>query len=297
MINNEQLLEEFYQFLLIEKNYSPNTINAYFRDINQFISETNINNLTTITLSEVKNYVAWLRDGFSNNSVLRKLSSLKTLYNWLLANNYIDKNYFNEISVSKKKVILPKYLTIEQINSFLNALPLKTDLDYRNKAMFELIYATGMRISELCNLLLVDINFNERFVRISGKGRVERIVPINDIALKYLEQYLNHHRLNLNPVVDNVFVNNHGKALSRQGFYKILKQHALSVGISDISPHQFRHSIATHMLSNGANLKVVQEMLGHKNISTTEIYTHVNNQQLIDDYNKYHMFGNNKEDS
>lgn len=290
-MNNETLLEQFYQYLLIEKNYSKHTIEAYFRDIEQFNNMIKPTPLLDIDLSMVKNYMTWLRDSFANNTVLRKLSSLKTLYNYSLANNLISKNYFNEISVSKKKVILPKYLTEEQINLFLNSLTLDTPLDVRNKAMFELIYATGMRISELINLEIKDLNFNEQFVRVTGKGRVERIIPINDIALKYVKLYINEYRLVFNPSCDNVFLNNHGKPLSRQGFYKILKQLALNVGITDISPHQFRHSIATHMLGNGANLKVVQEMLGHKNIATTEIYTHVSNQQIINDYNKYHMFG------
>lgn len=290
-MNNEVLLEQFYQYLLIEKNYSKHTIEAYFRDIEQFNDKIKPTPLLDIDLSMVKNYMTWLRDSFANNTVLRKLSSLKTLYNYCLANNLISKNYFNEISVSKKKVILPKYLTEEQINLFLNSLTLDTPLDVRNKAMFELIYATGMRISELINLEIKDLNFNEQFVRVTGKGRVERIIPINDIALKYVKLYIDEYRLGFNPSYDNVFLNNHGKPLSRQGFYKILKQLALNVGITDISPHQFRHSIATHMLGNGANLKVVQEMLGHKNIATTEIYTHVSNQQIINDYNKYHMFG------
>lgn len=290
-MNNKTLLEQFYQYLLIEKNYSKHTIEAYFRDIEQFNDMIKPTPLLEIDLSMVKNYMTWLRDSFANNTVLRKLSSLKTLYNYCLANNLISKNYFNEISVSKKKVILPKYLTEEQINLFLNSLTLDTPLDVRNKAMFELIYATGMRISELINLEIKDLNFNEQFVRVTGKGRVERIIPINDIALKYVKLYINEYRLGFNPSCDNVFLNNHGKPLSRQGFYKILKQLALNVGITDISPHQFRHSIATHMLGNGANLKVVQEMLGHKNIATTEIYTHVSNQQIINDYNKYHMFG------
>lgn len=294
-MNNETLLEQFYQYLLIEKNYSKHTIEAYFRDIEQFNDMIKPTPLLDIDLSMVKNYMTWLRDSFANNTVLRKLSSLKTLYNYCLANNLISKNYFNEISVSKKKVILPKYLTEEQINLFLNSLTLDTPLDVRNKAMFELIYATGMRISELINLEIKDLNFNEQFVRVTGKGRVERIIPINDIALKYVKLYINEYRLVFNPSCDNVFLNNHGKPLSRQGFYKILKQLALNVGITDISPHQFRHSIATHMLGNGANLKVVQEMLGHKNIATTEIYTHVSNQQIINDYNKYHMFGDDRQ--
>lgn len=291
-MNNEKFIQEYYQYLLIEKNYSKNTIESYIRDIDQFVQQTNNMNLLENTLEITESYLRWLRDSFSNNSVLRKISSLKNFYKYLLANNYVEKNFFAEISVSKKTLQLPKFLTQDEINLFLNSLKLTTPLEIRNKAMFELIYATGMRISELTNLKLEDVNISEQLIRVTGKGRKERIVPINSVALKYLILYINEARLSLNHNnIDYLFLNKNGGQLTRQGFYKILKQLAQQVGITDISPHKFRHSIATHMLNNGANLKVVQEMLGHENISTTEIYTHVNKKQLIDDYNKYHIFG------
>lgn len=289
---NNKHLEEYYQYLLIEKNYSKNTIESYFRDINQFIEVNDNIDLIKVDRNQIDNYLMWLRSNFSNNTVLRKISSLNNLYKYLLATEVISKNYFQEVKLSKKKVELPKYLTQEEINLFLNSIEINNHLDYRNKAMFELIYATGMRISELINVKITDLNINESLIRIIGKGDVERIVPINQTAMKYVIDYIEHHRLYLNKEnEDYLFLNNSGKKLSRQGFYKILKQLAIKVGIEDISPHKFRHSIATHMLNNGANLKIVQEMLGHKNISTTEIYTHVSKEKLINDYNKYHIFG------
>ena len=157
---NNKHLEEYYQYLLIEKNYSKNTIESYFRDINQFIEVNDNIDLIKVDRNQIDNYLMWLRSNFSNNTVLRKISSLNNLYKYLLATEVISKNYFQEVKLSKKKVELPKYLTQEEINLFLNSIELNNHLDYRNKAMFELIYATGMRISELINVKIKDLNIN-----------------------------------------------------------------------------------------------------------------------------------------
>ena len=288
------LKEEYYQYLIIEKNYSSNTIEAYQRDIDQFDYLIK-KEYRDITFEDIKGYILFLRNNYSNNTMLRKNSAVKNYFKYLFIEKEIEKNYFDQIHLSKKIVKLPKYLTISEINLFLNSLELKNNLDYRNKAMFELIYATGLRISELINLELKNININENLIRVVGKGSVERIVPINDIAIKYLEVYIKNKRIELdNGQSKKLFLNKNGGPLTRQGFYKVLKTKASIVGIIDISPHKFRHSIATHMLNGGANLKVVQEMLGHKNISTTEIYTHVTSEKIVDEYNRYHIFGKDK---
>ena len=194
---NNKHLEEYYQYLLIEKNYSKNTIESYFRDINQFIEVNDNIDLIKVDRNQIDNYLMWLRSNFSNNTVLRKISSLNNLYKYLLATEVISKNYFQEVKLSKKKVELPKYLTQEEINLFLNSIELNNHLDYRNKAMFELIYATGMRISELINVKITDLNINESLIRIIGKGDVERNVTINKTAMKYVIDYIEHHRLYL----------------------------------------------------------------------------------------------------
>lgn len=294
---NSKIIEEFYQFLLIEKNYSKNTIDSYMRNIKQFIEVNKDIDLLQINEQIVNDYLIFLRENFDNNTVIQKISSLRSLYKFLLQENYVKENLFSEISLGKKNVILPKFLTIDEINNFLDSIPLDSNLNIRNKAMFEVLYSTGVRISELLNIKINDINFNEDLINIFGKGKKERIVPLNKTAKKYLLLYLNESRIHLlKDDTDLLFVNKNGKKISRQGFTKILKTQANLVGITDISPHKIRHSIATHMLNNGADLKVVQELLGHENIATTEIYTHVSQQQLIDDYNKYHKYGNKHND-
>ena len=290
-MTNKQIEDMFFQYLKIEKQYSQNTIVSYQFDINMF-NEIMNKNYMDITLEDAKMYMTFLRDRYSNNTVLRKVSSIKSLYKFLEGEQIIKSNVWMNIRVSKKMVILPKFLTVQEINKLLNSLEGSKPIEIRNKAMFELLYATGMRISELINLKVENINFEERFVRIKGKGNKERIVPMNDIAQKYLYEYIFKARLQLQTTLTNiVFLNARGNILTRQGFYKILKTHALLVGIEDISPHKFRHSIATHMLNEGANLKIVQELLGHENISTTQIYSHVSTSKIVNEYNKYHMFG------
>jgi integrase/recombinase XerD len=295
-MTNEQIEDEFFQYLKIERQYSENTISSYRSDILSFQTLMEVNYIE-VSVDDAKRYYAYLRDNYANNSVLRKISSIKSMYKFLESEKIIDHNVWLSIHVSKRNVVLPKFLSVEQINLLLNSLVGDKPIDIRNKAMFEVLYATGMRISELIDLHVENINFEERFIKVHGKGNKERIVPMNDIACKYLSLYINHGRLSLmNDLTSVVFLNNRGSKLSRQGFYKILKEKALAVGIVDISPHKFRHSIATHMLNEGANLKVVQELLGHENISTTQIYSHVSSNKIINEYNKYHIFGKDNDE-
>ena len=185
---------------------------------------------------------------------------------------------------------IPHVLSIEEVDNLLN-ISLKSAYDYRNKAMLELMYATGLRVSELVELSVSNVDLEEGFVRCFGKGNKERIVPIGEIALKYLRIYLYQYRdlLKKKTLCDKLFLNNHGRGMTRQGFFKILKGIAIDKGIEkNITPHMLRHSFATHLLNNGADLRSIQLMLGHNNLSTTQIYTTVNNETLKENYDLFH---------
>jgi integrase/recombinase XerD len=185
---------------------------------------------------------------------------------------------------------IPDVLSIEEVDILLN-FKLETAFDYRNKAMIELMYATGLRVSELVNLNINDVDIEDSFVRCFGKGNKERIVPIGEVALKYLKIYIYNYRDSLKKknLCSKLFLNNHGKVMTRQGFFKILKTIAKNQGIKkNITPHMLRHSFATHLLNNGADLRSIQLMLGHSNLSTTQIYTNINNETLKENYELYH---------
>ena len=190
----------------------------------------------------------------------------------------------------KKYKCLPKTLSIEEIDKLLD-IKLNDHVSYRNKAMLELMYSSGLRVSELVNVKIHDIDDSNCIIRIMGKGKKERIVPLGDYAIKYIDIYLKEHRNKLikRELNEYLFLNNHGKKMTRQGFFKILKQLAQQKNIkTDFSPHTLRHSFATHLLNGGADLRSIQEMLGHESISTTQIYTHVSKEQLKENYNNYH---------
>ena len=203
------------------------------------------------------------------------------------------KNIIDDIEMPKYYKKLPTILTIEEIDKLLN-VNLVSAYDYRNKAMLELMYATGLRVSELVNLDINSVNLEKKFVRCIGKGSKERIVPIGDVACNYLNIYLNEYRdkLTKNRLCESLFLNNHGNTITRQGFFKMLKEQCIKVGIDkNISPHMLRHSFATHLLNNGADLRSIQMMLGHSNLSTTQIYTNVSNDILRENYKLYHPRG------
>ena len=215
---------------------------------------------------------------------------IKNYFKFLQRNNYIKDNIISDITGIKTSKNIPKVLSENDINKLLN-INLKDNISYRNKAMLELMYSSGLRVSELLNLTLNNIDLNMNTVRIFGKGSKERIMPIDDIASKYLFEYINIYRVTLmhNKTTDILFLNSRGDKLSRQGFFKILKGIALEKGINkDISPHTIRHSFATHMLNHGADLRSIQTMLGHENIETTQIYTHVSNNFVKENYEESH---------
>lgn len=294
-MNNDKNMEfimKYQTYLLSEKHLSDNSIFSYCEDIILFLKYIN-KSIISITKEDIYNYLTYLdKEKYSVYSVARKISSLKSFYIFL-NKHYQIKNIIDDIEMPKYYKKLPTILTIEEIDKLLN-VNLASAYDYRNKAMLELMYATGLRVSELVNLDINSVNLEKKFVRCIGKGSKERIVPIGDIACKYISIYLNEYRDKLvkKRLCESLFLNNHGNTITRQGFFKMLKEQCIKVGIEkNISPHMLRHSFATHLLNNGADLRSIQMMLGHSNLSTTQIYTNVSNDILRENYKLYHPRG------
>ena len=289
---NDYILN-FCNYLLIEKKYSSNTIESYKRDLTKFFTFLNKDNLD-IAKDDIHRYLKYLSEEHMNEkSISRNISCLKSFYKFLLIEKEIKENPMDEIEIPKLRKSLPKSLTEEEINLLLE-IPLVDDFSYRNKAMLELLYATGMRVSELINLTLLDIDLDSAIVRTIGKGSKERIIPIGDYALHYVKKYIYDCRNNmLKKEINNyLFLNNNGKKMTRQGFFKILKKRQQEVGIKkELSPHTLRHSFATHLLNHGADLRSIQELLGHSDIGTTQIYTYVSNEHLKENYKEFHPHG------
>lgn len=282
-------IEDYELFLKTEKKLGNNTIDSYILDIIKFYEWNNNSDITYMNKKQILEYISYLRSYLNEKSINRHISSLKGFYLYLVDNNIIRESPLEEIYSLKTKKILPKYLSVEEVDRLLN-INLKTPFDYRNKAMLEVMYATGLRVSELVGLCFSNIDFENSLIRVNGKGKKERIVPLGEIAQYYLKIYINDYRsklLNKNNY-DLIFLNNHGKPISRQGFNFILNNIRKEVKIDkDITPHTLRHSFATHLLERGADIRSIQEMLGHENISTTNIYTYVVNNVLRENYDTY----------
>lgn len=286
-------LSHFQNYLMMVKKFDVNSNNSYMYDIIKYfkyldkIKSNNIYDVDTIN-----NYLTILsKSNINTSSILRNITSIKCLCKLNMKENNA-KDITSLIETPKKGLHLPSVLTIEEVDNLLD-IELHTAFDYRTKAMLELMYASGLRVSELVNLQLNDVDTELEVVRCTGKGNKERIVPIGEIASKWVRIYKDNYRSNLikNKCNKNnyLFLNNHGKVISRSGFFKILKDIVYKKGINKtISPHTLRHSFASHMLNNGADLRSIQEMLGHADISTTGIYLHINNENLKKDYLEHH---------
>ena len=285
-MNNYDYITEFELYLKTEKKYSSNTITTYITNICQFFDYNN-KDVFKVTDKDVRIFLEYLdKQGISSKSIANKISSLKTFYKYLKTEN----SPLDKIELPKIQKSLPKSLNEEDINKLLD-IELNDKFDYRNKAMIELLYATGLRISELINLKITNINFDQDYVKTIGKGSKERIIPIGEYAMYYLKIYIDLYRNDFlkNKESEYIFISNHGKKMTRQTFFLLLKKIAKEKGIkTDFSPHTLRHSFATHLLKYGADLRSIQELLGHSSISTTQIYTHVENEKLKSDYNNFH---------
>lgn len=286
----DDYIKAFGIYLLIDKKYSENTIMSYKEDLNLLCYYLKKDTLS-INHDDILRYLEYLKsEDIKVRSVARKISTFNSFYKFMLIEKKLTINPIDRIELPKLDKKLPNVLSIDEIDDLLN-IEVKDAFTARNKAMLELMYATGLRVSELVNLNINDIDLYNATVRTIGKGNKERIIPIGDFALEAVNDYLNDYRDSMlkNRICDNLFLNNHGLSLTRQGFFKILKQLAKEKGIEkDFSPHTLRHSFATHLLNNGADLRSIQEMLGHYNLATTQIYTHVASDKLHDDYNKFH---------
>lgn len=295
MINN--YVNDFEKYLLIDKKYSIETVKSYLSEINKYIVYLNKNNLkfNNIDNCDILDYIKYLKNNkMTITSLNHNISVLRNFYKYLYSFKYISKNPMEYIELSKVGKKLPQVLSYEEIKTLLD-INLIDKYDYRNKAMLEVMYATGLRVSELVNLKINDIDFNDCIVRTLGKGKKERIIPIGDYALTFVQIYLEQYRSQLlkKEFTDYLFLNHLGKKISRQAFYMIICDLAQQKGIkTHFSPHTLRHSFATHLIDRGADIVSIKEMLGHSSLSTTQIYTHISDQKRLEEYRKFHPHGN-----
>ena len=293
-MNLKESIEDFLRYLLIDKNYSNNTIESYKEDLFKFNEFFNNKTIDSIDIDDLKRYVKYLNEQELNElSISRNISCIKSFYKYLNIEKIIDSNPSDLLYLPKARKKLPNTLSEEEVDLLLD-IKLTDMFSYRNKAMLEVLYATGLRVSELVNLKMENIDFESDIIRTYGKGSNESVIPIGEYAKIYLEKYLKEYRNQMLKHGNNeyVFLNNHGKNMTRQGFFKIIKSIAHEAGINkEISPHILRHSFASHMLKHGADLRTIQELLGHSNVSTTQIYTHISNEELKENYKNYHPHG------
>lgn len=288
------MLEEFKNYLLIDKGYSVNTIKSYINDLSIYINYLDEHNIDAFkaTYEDITKYLKYIKEK-DERTISHNISVLRSFYKFLILEEKVKVSPMEKIDLPKLSKKLPSVLSVEEVDKLLN-IDLNTMYDYRNKAMLELLYATGLRVSELINLKIEDVDLDSDFVKTLGKGSKMRIVPFGDYALKYLKEYIYNYRSMFfkKDVLEYLFLNNHGKKMTRQGFFKILKGIALKQGIDkEISPHTLRHSFATHLLNGGADLRSIQEMLGHSSLSTTQIYTNISREELKKNYQNTHPHG------
>lgn len=289
--DHSEIIKNFQTYLVVEKFLYDNTNDSYISDIKKFFEYIEKKDIKSFyNLPIVNEYIADLEaiEKLQTTSIIRKITALKCFIDFYGKEKNLT-SFKDEIELPKFYRKLPTVISVEEINKILD-IKTTNAYEYRNKAMLELLYATGLRISELCNLKLNDININDQVLICYGKGQKERMVPFGNNSKKSLQEYLEIYRPQLlkTYITDYIFLNNHGKPISRQGFFKILKKITTEKEINKkISPHTIRHSFATHLLNNGADLRVIGEMLGHANLSTTGIYTHINNQKLKENYQQH----------
>lgn len=286
---------DYLHYLKVERGLSENTINSYGIDLKLFLEYLRKNEIPSfkqVNKEVIVNYMqAEKNNNKANSSILRSVSSLRKFFQYLAQEKIIEKDPMLLIDTPKKKQHLPQVLTKEEVEKLLHSPNTGQVLGLRDRAMLELMYATGLRISEIINLKLEDLHLTMGTLQTLGKGHKERIVPVGDEAIKWINRYLEEARPKLlkQKRSNYLFLNFHGNNLTRQGVWKNLKAEVRKAGIQkNITPHTLRHSFATHILENGADLRIVQELLGHADISTTQIYTHLSNKQLADIYNRAH---------
>lgn len=285
----EENIKDFVSYLKLERSLSQNSIDAYHNDILklfQFVQHTSLNlNPAQLKLDHIQNFLMWINDlGMSARSQARVTSGIKAFYKFLLIEDVVESNPTELLEAPKTGRKLPEFLSIEEIDELIAAIDLSKEEGHRNKAIIETLYSCGLRVTELINLRLTNLHFDEGFIKVVGKGNKERLVPIGTKAINEIEIYTNNYRnkLNIDSKSQNIlFLNRRGKQLTRVMIFTIIKNLAQTINLKkNISPHTFRHSFATHLIERGADLRAVQEMLGHESILTTEIYTHLDREYL-----------------
>lgn len=295
----------FLNYLRNERSLSENTISSYSLDIDKFFSYTEdicmITGIQKITEDTVTGFLGYInRSGnkldekYSSRTVSRFISSLKSFFKYLVTDNQISVNPAENFVTPKSSRLLPEVLSIEETELLLSVPDIKEKLGLRDKALMETMYASGLRVSEAINLEISNIYFDEDYLRVFGKGSKERIVPVGKTALNFIQKYMKESRILLknNKSFDYLFLNFRGAKLSRMGVLDIIRKHSANAGIKkNVHPHTLRHSFATHLLQGGADIRIIQEMLGHSDISTTQIYTHIDKDYLIEVHKTFHPRG------
>lgn len=283
----KDLIVDFKRYLCVEKSSSIYTINNYIRDISvflDFMKENKIYNIKDVTYDNIRMYLNYLyTKELSKSSLSRNLSALRTFFRWLFKEGKIDNNPMVLITSPKKDRKLPTYINYEDVEKILNIPDTNTPLGIRDSAILEMLYSTGIRVGELVSIRMSDIHFDSHMITVNGKGNKQRNVLFGDILASKLKRYIEDSRIDLLKEKKNdiLFLNCYGNKLTPRGIEDILNRNIKKSGFDfSVHPHMFRHTFATHMLDNGADLKVVQELLGHENLSTTQIYTHVSNERL-----------------
>ena len=295
----ESFLKEYLTLLKLERNLSDNTTAAYKNDLStcfNFLDEYNIKDMSNVSYQHLNKFFAKLHEmGLTNSSIARYFSSLKGFFTFLLLAHYIENNPMEKISPPKLRKTLPEVLTINEIDAVFNIPDTEDKFGLRDRAMLEVLYACGLRVSELINLKISDLFLSDGAIRVFGKGSKERIVPIGRSAIHWLETYFAKSRVLLEKKSKSenyIFLSTRGTKFSRMGIWKIISRYVKEAGIiKPIHPHTFRHSFATHLVEGGADLRAVQEMLGHADISTTQIYTHLDRDFVKQEHKKYHPRG------
>jgi integrase/recombinase XerD len=288
-------IKDFLNYLLIDKKYSNNTISSYERDLSKYLLFIKDKKIENINSNDAFNYLKSIK-ALKDRSISRNISTLRSFYKYLMIEKVVTKSPFELIELPKLGKKLPRVLSEEEVLKLLD-IEVKDHYTARNKAIIELLYASGMRVSELVNLKVGDIDLTNAIVRTISKGRKERIIPLGEYSIVALNMYLSGYRNTFikNNYSEYLFLNSRGDKLTRQAIFKMLKQLAKEKMIkTDFSPHTLRHSFASHLLDYGADLRSIQELLGHSDISTTQIYTHISNEKLKDNYDSYHPHSKGK---
>lgn len=293
MKNNERDIEDYLSFLRIERGLSNSTLDSYAQDLNlyrDFLDKLDLT-FSTVSSTDIINFLKEEKEKGKRSKTLARLqSTLRNFHQYLINDGKTDKNPAALLSSIKIEQSLPDSLTIEEMEQLLDT-PEPTTSGIRDKVMMELLYATGIRVSELISMNTINVNSEMGFITVVGKGQKERIIPITDYVAELLQEYIVDIRINLlkDKNTDALFLTNRGNSFTRQGVWKMIKKYNLLSGISkNVTPHTFRHTFATHLIENGADLRIVQELLGHTDISTTQVYTHLSKKSVKEMYDKFH---------